>query len=381
MQKLKTISALVAVTCGLSAASVQAQSTSYNDSWYIAPSIQDFDPIGRNVGVSGHGPAFGLRFGKPIAPAIDLQIGSSFGSAKQFGATLKQSTLTADGLFFFSRDAFRPFVSAGAGLVSNRLSGSNVNLNLNNSTLGRSRSQTSPAINVGLGFQYSLSDSLSLQADARRFVTFLRGNEFGGGRGLSNYYGVGLNFSFGGAKSEPAPVRKAEPAPAPAPAPTPPPPPPTPTPAPPPAPIVQQAPPPPPAPVVQAAPEFERITLSDTELFAFDRAELKMPQPKLDEIASMLQANPQIGKIVVSGHTDRLGSDAYNRGLSQRRADAVKKYLVSKGVASTRVNAVGKGETTPVVQCNEKDRKALISCLAPNRRVEVEQISVERRVR
>jgi OOP family OmpA-OmpF porin len=105
-----------------------------------------------------------------------------------------------------------------------------------------------------------------------------------------------------------------------------------------------------------------------------------MPQPKLDEIASTLNANPQIGAITVTGHTDRLGSDQYNQRLSQRRADAVKKYLVSKGVATNRVNAVGKGEKEPVVQCNEKARPALIKCLEPNRRVVVEAITVEKKV-
>jgi OOP family OmpA-OmpF porin len=104
-----------------------------------------------------------------------------------------------------------------------------------------------------------------------------------------------------------------------------------------------------------------------------------MPQPKLDEIAAALRANPEIRQITITGHTDRLGSDAYNLALSQRRADAVKAYLASKGVAANRLIAVGKGKADPVVRCEDRDRDALIACLQPNRRVEVESITVERR--
>lgn len=106
-----------------------------------------------------------------------------------------------------------------------------------------------------------------------------------------------------------------------------------------------------------------------------------MPQPKLDEIAATLKRNPQIGSIVVSGHTDRLGTEAYNRGLSQRRADVVKAYLVRKGVAANRINADGRASTSPVVDCPEGTRPAMIACLAPNRRVEVEETTIERQIR
>jgi OmpA-OmpF porin, OOP family len=76
--------------------------------------------------------------------------------------------------------------------------------------------------------------------------------------------------------------------------------------------------------------------------------------------------------VLVTGHTDRLGTDAYNQKLSMRRADAVRDYLVSKGVDKAKIETIGMGEKQPVVQCDQKGMKALIECLQPNRRVEVQ---------
>lgn len=137
------------------------------------------------------------------------------------------------------------------------------------------------------------------------------------------------------------------------------------------------------APVVAVAPPppaiKKTITLSASELFAFGNDSLRMPQPKLDAIAETLLTRGTGGEaLVVNGYTDHLGSDAHNLALSQRRAEAVRSYLVRKGVAPNRVSAVGKGEANPVVACDGiKDRTALIACLAPNRRVEIEPLTLE----
>ena len=136
----------------------------------------------------------------------------------------------------------------------------------------------------------------------------------------------------------------------------------------------------PPEPPRAAAPRMERITLSARELFAFDEAKLRPPQPRLDEIADLMKRNPEIDKVRITGYTDRIGSASYNAKLAQRRAGAVKAYLVARGVAASRLVAVGKGEADPVVQCSDKKQADLIKCLEPNRRVEVEEITVERRV-
>ena len=76
--------------------------------------------------------------------------------------------------------------------------------------------------------------------------------------------------------------------------------------------------------------------------------------------------------MVVTGHTDRLGSQQYNQKLSEKRADTVATYLKQKGV-SANMETLGFGKTLAVKACEDKlPRKQLIECLAPNRRVEIE---------
>ena len=84
--------------------------------------------------------------------------------------------------------------------------------------------------------------------------------------------------------------------------------------------------------------------------------------------------------ILAVGHTDRLGGDAYNQKLSEKRAAAVKEYLVAKGIEANRVYTEGKGEKQPVTgdKCKGNAKTAaLISCLQPDRRVDIEVIGTK----
>ncbi|MFT4069607.1 outer membrane protein OmpA [Paraburkholderia sp.] len=138
--------------------------------------------------------------------------------------------------------------------------------------------------------------------------------------------------------------------------------------------LVAQAPTPPapaPAPVISS----EKITYQADALFDFDKAILKPAgKERLSELAAKIQGiNLEV--VVATGHTDRIGTDAYNDRLSLRRAQAVKAFLVSKGVEANRIYTEGKGRRNPVTTgCNQRNRKQLIACLAPDRRVEVEVV-------
>jgi OOP family OmpA-OmpF porin len=124
---------------------------------------------------------------------------------------------------------------------------------------------------------------------------------------------------------------------------------------------------------------MQHVTLSASELFGFNSAKLGPSQPKLDEVASEMTANASIEKITVVGYSDRLGAKDYNMKLSERRAQSVKEYLVSKGVSADRIDAVGKGEADPVAECKDvKGKQALIKCLEPNRRVEIEPVTYQK---
>jgi OOP family OmpA-OmpF porin len=153
--------------------------------------------------------------------------------------------------------------------------------------------------------------------------------------------------------------------------------------APPPAPAPAAKPAPAPAPAAQPVtatpkPEAKKpavVNLSSTELFEFNQATLTPDAKKKldDEVVAKLRSAADVRSIKVNGHADRLGSPQYNQRLSEKRAEAVRAYLISKGLSRDQVQTVGLGNATPLKSCpDQKERKSLIECLAPNRRVVVE---------
>ena len=116
-------------------------------------------------------------------------------------------------------------------------------------------------------------------------------------------------------------------------------------------------------PVVQA----EVITLSDAGdvLFATNQSDLTpAAKSQLDALMTRLQG-ADVSSIKVVGHTDNVGTDAYNQTLSERRANSVADYLLSQGVAPNKVSSEGKGESEPVAENDTEEGRA------KNRRVDL----------
>ena len=130
------------------------------------------------------------------------------------------------------------------------------------------------------------------------------------------------------------------------------------------------------APTPAPAPVPAKMHFSADELFDFDKAVVKhgAARDNLDEFALRLKTL-RYDSINIVGYTDRIGSEKYNNRLSLRRAEAVKNYLVTQGVASGKIRIEGKGKADPITgdKCKgSKKTKALIACLQPDRRVIVE---------
>ena len=116
------------------------------------------------------------------------------------------------------------------------------------------------------------------------------------------------------------------------------------------------------------APTSEKVTFAADAFFDFDKAVLKPEgKAKLDDLVSKM-GGINLEVIIAVGHTDAIGTDAYNQKLSVRRSEAVKSYLVSKGVEKNRVYTEGKGEKQPVADNKTAEGRA------KNRRVEIEVV-------
>ncbi|HUR89062.1 MAG TPA: OmpA family protein [Ramlibacter sp.] len=218
-------------------------------------------------------------------------------------------------------------------------------------------SQRTTGLKAGIGLAYAFTPSLSVRLEAERY----RIKDAVGHRGDVDLLSLGLVYRFG---ASPAPRQQAvvavpstvQVAPPPA--------------APPPIAVA----PPPPAP---APPAPKRVSLSADALFDFDKSDIKPAgREHLDKLASDLRGM-RYDTIQVTGHTDRLGSHTYNLKLSERRAQAVAAYLSrAAGIPAGRISARGVDGDNPVTapgSCKgNKPTRALIACLQPDRRVDVE---------
>ena len=114
--------------------------------------------------------------------------------------------------------------------------------------------------------------------------------------------------------------------------------------------------------------DSKKVTYAADAFFDFDKAVVKPAgQKSLDKLVKDIQG-VNVEVIIATGHTDSIGSDAYNQKLSVRRAEAVKAYLVKKGVPAKQVYTEGKGEKQPVASNKTKQGRA------KNRRVEIEVV-------
>lgn len=343
------INLAVAATLGLAAFSAAAEDM-YRGAWYALPGVSYMD-TDNDLEANNGGGVF-LKLGKELSPSWDIQGGLGYNRASNdlagVSGRYKQTTLGMDALYMFSRDSFRPFLLAGLGVARNNIDYSAPGNDIDGK-------KTSWLGNVGLGAQYLFNDSFGLQADLRHQWSRAKINVNGDrdtdtiGNTLFNVGGI---FRFGA--PAPMPVAAVEPAPA--------------------AVVAEPAPVVEPAPVAaKCEPKSETITVGAEKLFGFDKAALKTEgKAALDDAAAKIKANPEIKAVIVTGHTDRIGSDAYNQKLSERRAKMVADYLVTQGVDSGMIQSSGKGESSPVVECKgNKANKKLISCLQPNRRVEI----------
>lgn len=347
---------------------VAAAEDGFQGAWYAVPGIGIMH-TDSDLKADNNSPVYSLRLGKEISEHWDVQLGLSHSSADEDSSRYssgeyRQTLFGLDALYMFSRDKFRPFLLAGLGGARNRIN--------YDGAPDANGSKTSWMGNVGVGFQYLITDNLGLQADLRHVWSRAEASSlFGSGSGKhdetvgNTLLNFGVVFRFPVAKpvvmaapvvTEPGPMMDEI------------------------APYDEEALPPmseyTPEPEVFGPdkPAFEKITLQAEVLFAFDKSELTDEGKEIldTEVTEKMKAHPEVELVLITGHTDRIGSDNYNQKLSERRAVAVNDYLMSQGIEERRLHTVGKGETEPVVDCKGVRGKQLIQCLQPNRRVVVE---------
>ena len=305
----------------------------YDDTgaWYLAPLAQYTLLDHKRISKDDFG--FQVGLGYDFAPHLAGELAMSNGAfhVKGSGESEKLFTAAFDVLYKIPpvTSMFRPYVLVGAGGM--------------NDNIGPSGNNTEWLAEGGLGVLTGLGSQsgrtrLQLRTEAKyryEFVKNVPGVPHNPGDVV---VGVGLQLMFGAPTPPPPPVARALPPPPPEPAPPPPP-------------------PPPPAPTCVAPAGFqvdancriiEQTLVVRAVDFEFNSAELTLPaRETLNEVAASVAKQPEL-KIEIQGYTDSTGSADYNLHLSQKRAESVRAYLISKGVNAAALTAKGFGKANPI---------------------------------
>jgi OOP family OmpA-OmpF porin len=329
--------------CALAAPGLAAAAD--GDEWYVTPFLGGTHPDYRRD-VDQNSFDWGMAVGRELGPIFNVELSSNAGVDVKTvsplpGGHLNLDALSLDVLAVGNRaGTVSPYVGLGMGAVRTDYS---FDGNFRPGYDTRLGLETEVGLMVKLWQSADQTSKLSLRPELK-----MRWADPGNANLKDYLYMVGLQFSFGGSPVVAAvPVAAA------------PPPPPVPLPPPPPPPVPAPAPTPPPA---QQYVVKSTITLEGVN-FAFNKADLTSEsRPVLDAVADGLKKHPRV-KVEIQGHTDSVGTAAYNLKLSQRRAESVRAYLLSDGVSAEQLDAKGYGLTQPVAS-NKTDEGR-----AQNRRV------------
>ncbi len=324
------------LAAGLLAGQFAVASSDFDNRWYVAPGVGLVFMDG-NRDTEGEALLTSLSVGRFFTEdfSLDLRHDRYHNNIESVPPGLDRWKLRSLGLVgryhFADFDGTRPYVLLGTGLQQH------------DSIFGEGRDIYG---SLGLGFVHPFNDRVGLRLEAEGRYDNDR-DSLNRSRGFRDWMITSsLTIRLGAA---PAPAPAPEPAPAaPAPRPAPPPP-----------------PPPPPAPEPEPEPEV-LFEFDSTVTFALDSAELRPGAiAELNEAAALLNLHTEITRLEVAGHTCDLGPAEYNQRLSQRRAQAVRDFLVNNGVSADRLVVRGYGEDRPKVE-NTSD-----SNRQQNRRVEL----------
>jgi outer membrane protein len=366
---MKTHLAAALALSALGAALAFTPTRADDDPWEIRLRGVYLKPANKSDAIPGLAPENAIHINDKWLPDLDFEyfIAPNWSAELVLTYPLKQNVtlsgeaigtfkhlppvLTAKYDFLPDRD-FQPYVGVGINVTNI----SDVNLAVPGvGALKLRTTSVGPAAQVG--FDYRLQDHWFLNADVKWFKLGSHVDLADGARVSTVHidpllFGIGIGYRFGGH----APVAAAAPAPAPPP--------------PPPAAIVAAPPPPCKAPAGFKVDEnchvIEQSVIVRAVDFEFNLSKLTAPaRQTLDEVAAALLTQPEL-QVAVQGYTDSIGSAAYNLNLSQRRADAVKAYLIDKGVSAAVLTATGYGKASPIAPNDSAEGRA------QNRRVAFE---------